>query len=325
MLENMKIVDAQTRSKLAAGEEEVTPSYFEWNEVVFRSFQNGNVKALNYDFFLSIERSVAKRLYRFLDKRFFHSSELEFDLKTLAYEHIGLSRNSPTGDLKRKLSVAIDELEEKGYLQPIAKEKRFIKEGPGAWRIVFVRRNADMALRSNSQSTDAGAGDLVTALVQFGVREQKASDLVRRFPRELVEQKLEIAQWLKQRADSRVSSNPAGYLVSSVEDQYEPPREFKRERQAGEEKLKQRRSAEATEQRRIIASERDDARSVAKRKAIDQFLGAISHDERTRIETEALDQADAGKRKMLAICGKVGETARQTILDTHILELLANG
>ncbi|MCB0321813.1 MAG: replication initiator protein A, partial [Bdellovibrionales bacterium] len=59
MLERVKIVTDERHSASSD-----TTSYFEWNEAVFKSFQNGNVKALNYDFFLSIESAIAKRLYR---------------------------------------------------------------------------------------------------------------------------------------------------------------------------------------------------------------------------------------------------------------------
>lgn len=47
-----------------------TVSAFVWNEVIFRSFQAGNLKSIDLRFFTSLRSAVAKRLYRFLDKRF---------------------------------------------------------------------------------------------------------------------------------------------------------------------------------------------------------------------------------------------------------------
>ena len=49
-------------------------------------------------------------MYRFLDKRFYHKSRWEFDLTEFACEHIGVSRNYDTGQLKRRLQPAIEEL-----------------------------------------------------------------------------------------------------------------------------------------------------------------------------------------------------------------------
>jgi hypothetical protein len=57
-----------------------------------------------------LKLAVAKRMYRFLDKRFHFSSELRFNLPVFACEHIGLSRRYDAAQLKRRLSPAIAEL-----------------------------------------------------------------------------------------------------------------------------------------------------------------------------------------------------------------------
>ena len=66
-------------------------SAFVWNEVVFRSFQSGNLKGIDLEFFKNLRSAVAKRLYRFLDKHFRQRGRLEFDLRELACEHVGLA------------------------------------------------------------------------------------------------------------------------------------------------------------------------------------------------------------------------------------------
>ena len=58
-------------------------SSFVWNEVMFRSFQAGYLKQLDWNLY-TIGNAVAKRLYRFLDKRFYYSDRLELDLHELA-------------------------------------------------------------------------------------------------------------------------------------------------------------------------------------------------------------------------------------------------
>jgi hypothetical protein len=45
-------------------------SRFVWNEVLFRSFQSGYLKQLDWNLYCRLTSPVAKRLYRFLDKRF---------------------------------------------------------------------------------------------------------------------------------------------------------------------------------------------------------------------------------------------------------------
>ena len=120
--------------------EDSNSSVFIWNEVIFQSFQAGNLKGIDFDFFRELRGAVAKRLYRFLDKRFFHRRHWEFDLGEFAREHAGLSRHYDTANLKRKLRPGIAELEQRGYLKPMADAERFRKLCSGQWRIVFDRQ-----------------------------------------------------------------------------------------------------------------------------------------------------------------------------------------
>ena len=58
---------------------------------------------------MGLRNSTAKRMYRFLDKRFHHKPDWTFDLKEFAHEHIGLGRHyEGPAHLKRNLMPAID-------------------------------------------------------------------------------------------------------------------------------------------------------------------------------------------------------------------------
>src|SRR5256885_16910376 len=102
-------------------------SAFVWNEVIFRSFRAGNLKSIDLQFFTSLSSAVAKRLYRFLDKRFYHGHRFQINLRELCCEHIGLSRNYDTANLKRKLLSGILELERRGFLQALTRAAQFQK------------------------------------------------------------------------------------------------------------------------------------------------------------------------------------------------------
>ena len=82
---------------------------------------------------------MAKRLYRFLDKRFHLRKRWHFDLKEFAWEHVGLARGYDAANLKRKLRPGIAELERKGFLQPLPEAERFRKLRAGTWQVVFER------------------------------------------------------------------------------------------------------------------------------------------------------------------------------------------
>lgn len=114
-------------------------SSFVWNELVFRSFTSGYLKKLDLEFYHTLRTPVTKRLYRFLDKRFYHRSRWEFDLRKLACEHIGLSKAYHNSKIKERMRPAIAELEEKGFLAPLDQHTRFKRVQHGVWNVVFVQ------------------------------------------------------------------------------------------------------------------------------------------------------------------------------------------
>jgi len=97
------ILDQITLSRGRGATRERTKSTFTWNEVVFRSFEAGYLKQLDLGLYRSLKSSIAKRMFRFLDKRFYHRATWEFSLMAFAYEHIGMSRGYDVGQLKRRL------------------------------------------------------------------------------------------------------------------------------------------------------------------------------------------------------------------------------
>ena len=128
-----------TRRTLGQDDDGKPLSSFVWNEIIFRSFQAGNLKGLDLEFYHTLKSAVAKRIYRFLDKRFYHRRERQFPLAQFAREHIGLSRGYDTAQLKRRLNPAIEELEGAGFLSPMPPTERFHQLRRGEWKVVFVR------------------------------------------------------------------------------------------------------------------------------------------------------------------------------------------
>ena len=120
ILDNLTLYDQERRLRqLRSSSTDAALSSFMWNEVIFRSFKSGNLRTIDMRVFRQLEFAAAKRMYRFLDKRFYHKSRWEFDLTEFACEHIGVSRNYDTGQLKRRLQPAIEELEAVGFLEAL--------------------------------------------------------------------------------------------------------------------------------------------------------------------------------------------------------------
>ena len=82
----------------------------------------------------------AKRLYRFLDKRFYHGKSFEMDLRDLAVNRMGLSSTYNAAQLKQGIQKGLEELEQRWDLRPLSSENQFLKIGCRHWSIRFERK-----------------------------------------------------------------------------------------------------------------------------------------------------------------------------------------
>lgn len=128
-------------------------SQFRWGAELFASFESGYLKKLDYELAKSLS-PVARRLYRFLDKHFYppHRLRLEFDLRTLACEHLGVSRNADNSQIRdRYLTPAIAELVAADFLKPAKGDLRFQQIRRGHW-IVRVECSAKGRIKKRTQT-----------------------------------------------------------------------------------------------------------------------------------------------------------------------------
>jgi hypothetical protein len=225
----------RSKAKTGAEGDPLPLSSFRWNEVIFESFQSGNLKQLDLEFYLRLRLPTTKRMFRFLDKRFYRRARLDFDLRTLACEHIGMSRSYAPTELKRRLKPALEELEQLGFLEPLDAEERYSWVSRGCWRIILIRSQAaDPDVPPPPTETSA----LADALIARGVTAKVAAELVEAHPAGRLRTKLEVFDWLVKNEDKRVGKNPAGYLVASIRSDYQPPEEFAGAARAEETKKK---------------------------------------------------------------------------------------
>jgi plasmid replication initiation protein len=330
ILDNVTIYDRERAKGLHPGSPQMPLplSSFVWNDIIFRSFQAGNLKSIDFDYFVSLKSSISKRLYRFLDKRFYQRKRWEFDLKEFSFEHVGLSRNYDAANLKRKLRPAIEELELTGFLKSMDGQERFKKVSSGEWRVVFEKAPAQL-IASPAPSTDAtvsGAGEaLKQALLTRGVTPSMAAELVAKHPLERITAQLEVFDWLVEQKTPNVSRNPAGFLVSSIKSEYAPPKGFikpeERERRANEAAERKRK----VEDKRRQAQEREEAKALAREQTIKKFWDSFSEEERQKMEQQAIAQASDLERDLIKKGGALGVAARKNALDAYALTCLSHG
>lgn len=286
-------------------------SSFRWNEVIFRSFQSGNLKQLDLDFYLALRLPTTKRMFRFLDKRFYRRERIDFDLKTFACEHVGLSRSYKPTELKRRLKPAFDELEEKGFLEPLAPEERYSLQRKGQWRVLFLRGAAGREGSAAEPAAEAAA--LIEALAGRGIAARAAAELVAAHPVARVRAKIEVFDWLVQNQDSRVARNAAGYLVASIRSDYQPPDDFEKKAAARKAATARAAAAEADRRRKAeaqAAQAEADARDAQTKAQWDALPAGIKDAlaARVRAENPHLRGLRRGKALLEPLC--LAELAR---------------
>lgn len=300
-----------------------------WNEVFFQSLEAGFVRTIDLKLLLRLRYPSSQQMYRFLGKHFYHSPTLTLDLRTFACEHVGLDRGyKDNGKLKEKLQPAIEELEGIGFLEPMSREDRYAKVGPGQWTIT-LRRRADLELADDPIDAAPLAGPEPTeqeeALIERGVTPATAAELALAHPADRIAAKVEVFDWLVQRKDRRVSRNPAGYLAESIRKDYALPRGFESEAHRRE------RAAALEEQRRKVeearrkAAEEQRAKEDIDAARVRAYWDGLSAPARERLQAEALDSpalAFLVKRYRAQKDPEAAARSLRTILDGYILELL---
>ncbi|MBV8609624.1 MAG: replication initiator protein A, partial [Singulisphaera sp.] len=267
-------------------------SSFTWGKDFFDSCQAGNLKRLDVSTYFALKSAISKQLYRHLDKRFYLRPDWTYDLRELAFEHIGMSRNYTAAKLKEKLRPALDELEGIGFLAPMSPAERYSKTGRGAWTIRLVRKLPAPAEAKPAETKPAEPEPtgLEKELVDRGVTRGVAAELVRDVLEDRIRRQLEVVDWLRETKPQRVKDVGA-YLAEAIRKDFAPP--------AGFRGRAERAAAEATaraEQDRQEQARRATARARAEQDRVRAYWEALPPGRRAALEAAALAEADPEAR-----------------------------
>lgn len=297
-------------------------SYVTWADHLFESFQAGNLKGLDFGLYRALRDSIAKRMFRFLDKRFYNRGMLSFDLATFAYEKIGMKRTYALNNVKQKFKPALEELVAVGFLSPLDEKQRYRKRRAGEWDIIFVKSSVEDGQRPLPMEIDI-LPDIESDLLKRGVSRQRAKSLAARYPEAHIREKLEEFDYRMSReeGDPLRPQNPGGYLAQAIEQNYATPKGFtskvEQERQKLEkESLAASRKAAREDKVKAEAARKAAAEQAFQRKAarVREFLESLSPVERQRVEAEAVAGSLFGENASPMI--------RESLIHNHVLELL---
>lgn len=297
-------------------------SFIKWNEVVYKSFQSGNLKALDFQKYTHLQSAIAKRMYRFLDKRFYQRAKLTFDLEKLAFEKLGLPRSyNDIAQLKRRLMPGIEELERACFIKTKSAKERFSKTRVGLWEVIFERFEEESDQTSLAIDID-DLSPLEGRLVGHGVARSQAAKLVSEYDPSMIEDQIDALEYLLSKQGATVPDNRAGWLVKAIADKYSPPRGFKsKQLLAAEESKKAEKLAAASEKKREKEAaeqkkrETQDAVYAEEERLVENYLSDLSSERRQELEQQALILSPMGKGRILA-------GMREVIIHDHVMTII---
>jgi hypothetical protein len=206
-------------------------SYIRWNTRLFRSFKDGYIKNLDHEFYRSLKSTISKRLYRFLDKKFYFGKDITIDVLQLGYEHIGLSRQSNfPSKVWEKLSAGISELIERNYLADAHREgkKGFFLRAIG--QIANKPGETKELILAPATLTSPLAEEFERAATEQGVTPRHIKQLIKGRSEAWLQRGLDLIAYfcltILPRTRDKIE-NPAGYLVTLLRDEsFEIPSSF---------------------------------------------------------------------------------------------------
>ena len=312
-------------------------SVIKWNDLIFRNFKEGNLKTLDFHFYRSLESGIAKRMFRFLDKRFHFRSRLSFVLEAFACEKIGLTRPtkvSYTGrasvdvaQIKRRLMPGIKELEDLKFIATMPEKNRFTKDSAGIWQVHFERyfEAPTDTQQQPQQVLDMKVEDvsvLEGRLIGHGVSKSQARRFVSEFDDDRIEIQLEALEFLLAKGGETAPVNRGGWLSKAITENYGPPKGFKSRAQLEQEAHERAETLRKKEEQRRKKKLEEDARQAdekareeANTKKAETYLASLTPQERQKVENDALSDSPFANRE--------GSPFRRSVIQSHVLRLLA--
>jgi hypothetical protein len=321
VFDNLYLYERESATNAAAP----ARSWFVWNEVFFDSFQAGYLKRLDWNLYCRLKDPVAKRLYRLLDKRFYHDHDVVFDLQDLAVRKIRLSPNYNTAQIKRALANGIRELETVWELRQLPPARRFVKGEGGRWQAVFPRRTHRQVVRETTQ-VETQQSDLAIELTRREIGPSVAEDLVAAHPAETIQTMLELFDWYNRKGQTK----GAGFLVDSIRhsSKYRFPPGFESSVQRAARKALVGAQEQAQARKRVAREQRQHATESARQAAFLEFWSDLDEYARTDFEIRALTAAAPLKRsgyhRLRTTGGPAFEQYRQVILRDYFEQTRAH-
>lgn len=252
------------------GQDSFPFSYVILSEALFASIKAGYIKSLDMKTYFELESALAKRLYRYLDKKAYGKGRFEIGLFTLADVHLGLKLCKYSSQIKQQLEPAHNELIKVGFLK--STECRKTSDGSSE-KVIYTffdkaEMKEEMLVEADSQSMPCDS-ELLTRLVEIGITHKVAEQIVREYTAETVNEQMEMLPYRK-------AKDPAAALVAAIKDSWAPPASYKT-------KVKSEQKKEAGKLEQTL----EEKQKAGLRARIEEYLAKLSPAECEALKAEA--------------------------------------
>jgi hypothetical protein len=262
--------------KREANQEPLPLSYVRLNNTLYESIKAGYIKSLDTALYFKLESSIAKRLYRYLDKKAYNKKKFEIGLFTLAEVHLGLRLCKYVSQIKQQLDPAHEELVNVGFLKSADYQKT--SDGSSE-KVVYQLCQQQEELIEGAPAAepckDAPVPDdgLLTRLIEIGVTRKVAEQILREYPLEAVRAQVEALP-------HRKAEDAPAALVSSIMNDWSLPASLKKRKQSQA-------KVEAEKKQR----EQEGCQKAEHRAQIEKYLSSLAGEELTELTRQAMELA----------------------------------
>jgi hypothetical protein len=211
-------------------------SFFMWTDRLFESFKSGYIKFLDTELYFKLQSATARRLFRYLDKKFGRDHHFSIDIFKLAHEHLGISRNFRyVSQIVQQMKPALEDLHRNRYLKSWEVRDRVMafarvptedyEQEVGEEAIdglPFEEARLTIEVQGDEDGDQAALeAEVLEALVARGVTRRRAASIVRaNAPNRLgqVSDTVAYFDWLMTHGRKKVD-NPAGFLITLIGDE----------------------------------------------------------------------------------------------------------
>lgn len=267
ILERYKIMDGTLPGQ---AQPSLFPSWIRWSPELYANMQAGYIKSLDVNLFLSLKSAISQALYRYLDKKRGGDNKPVFriGLKTLVFEHLGMSRSYFPSEAKHKLKPAHQELIGCGFLSRV----EFAPMKSGEEMVVYHFGSRAGSYAEKAAALPPAISPLARRLMDQGLSRQTAQELSHSDPSEC-ERQLEFLPY-------RGARDPGALLTKAIREGWAAPPAWL------EQKTRQQKAQQA-EVKRLEAKAQTE-RQATQEASFDVYWEALDPKAREAVEVQAL-------------------------------------